>query len=400
MTPSSGPQSAGTLAVPGLRFIRGLGHHPLGDLWQAADDAGTEFRVLTLAASFGDGDSLFQRLRAIRHPSLPPCKVVRVPEHRLALATLRYERTLGERFEMCRAAGTQGVPRGELLHYLRSAAQTLDALFAQWKMPHLALNPRNLLLDGKTAWVADYGQAPLLWQPSKESLTTLNPRYAAPELADGQHGPAADQYALALIFAEMLTGLHPRVRGGSGLFCRLGTSVAPCVVPTAAKPDLEAVAPEDRPILMRALSSNPAERFESCLAFIRALEKSAAATMGPGPLLCSLPLVLPVECLSGQAIPVPLIAPSLEQLLATLARRSDVKWVAGGQRNARYLLSSAGVWEYQFSVDWHTENFRRNWRPFATTGMLRFERKAPTAFSSACRSPAGANGETATRPAP
>ena len=162
------------------------------------DEAGREFRLLTLAASFGDAEPLLQRLRAIRHAALPPCKAIRVAEHRLALVTLRYEKTLGERFEAARAAGMQGVPRGELLGYLRSAAEALDTLFHHWKMPHLAVNPRNLLLDHGRAWVADYGLAPLLWLPTREPLAALNPRYVAPECADGNQGLAADQYALEI----------------------------------------------------------------------------------------------------------------------------------------------------------------------------------------------------------
>ncbi len=65
-------------------------------------------------------------------------------------------------------------------------------------------------------FLEDFGLAPLLWLPSGKPASQLNPRYAAPEVHEPVSSPAADQYSLALIYTEMLTGIYPRTKALSG----------------------------------------------------------------------------------------------------------------------------------------------------------------------------------------
>src|SRR5262249_39581962 len=213
----------------------------------------------------GEEEKVLQRLRAVQHAALPPSRVLRASSDRLAVITFFYEGSLRDRFEACRAAGLPGVPRAELPGYLRPAAEALDALVAHWNVPHLGLNPRNLLLERGRAWLADYGLVQLLWLPGGQPAAFLNPRYSAPELLVGTHSPAADQYALALIYAEMLSGYHPqslrRPSGKSGPFRRSSGRPGDTIPAPAGKIDLDMIIASDRDILARALHADPGQRY-------------------------------------------------------------------------------------------------------------------------------------------
>jgi serine/threonine protein kinase len=160
--------------------------------------------------------------------------------------------------QQAQALGLPGIPRDELLAHLRSAAEALHALFGRHKLLHLTLNPRNLLLDGERLLLADFGLAELLWRSARQAVAQLNGRYSAPELFAGTLSPAADQYSLALIYHELLTGRLPA--DPSGLL-------------------LEQLPPGDRPIVARALHPQPRQRWATAVEFIAALE----AVAGPAP---------------------------------------------------------------------------------------------------------------------
>src|SRR5204863_909212 len=108
------------------------------------------------------------------------------------------------RCDECRARGGSGIPRAELLGYLRTAAEALDALGQQTQLAHLGLNPRNLLLSQGRLRLADFGLIPLVCLPTGRPAAQLNASYAAPELAEAKLSLSADQYSLALIYVELL----------------------------------------------------------------------------------------------------------------------------------------------------------------------------------------------------
>ena len=59
--------------------------------------------------------------------------------------------------DQLRREGKTGIPRTELLSYLRDAAEALDFMYEQHGLQHLDIKPANLLLQGSHAKVADFG---------------------------------------------------------------------------------------------------------------------------------------------------------------------------------------------------------------------------------------------------
>jgi hypothetical protein len=119
------------------------------------------------------------------------------------------------------------------------------------------LNPRNLMLSGGKPRVADFGLAQLLWLPSGQPVAERNARYTAPELLERRISPRCDQYSLALVYHELLTGsLPPRGKGKSNLG----------LLPEA-----------DRAAIGRALERDPGRRYASNSELIQALKSPRPA---------------------------------------------------------------------------------------------------------------------------
>src|SRR5439155_6808273 len=85
----------------------------------------------------------------------------------------------------------------------------------------------------------------------------------APELFEGQVSRGCDTFSLAVIWQELLTGIHPY----------RGQSMQPqALARSKARPDLSGLPHADRGIIARALERDPQQRWGSCTELVRALE--------------------------------------------------------------------------------------------------------------------------------
>jgi hypothetical protein len=255
--------------VPGHEFQECVGRAATGEIWKARN-AGGEPRLVKLVAGFDPAAACvaggaLERLRNLRHPALADVDVVVTPGERLAVLSAPVEWTLADRLRECQEKRMPGVPRGELVGYLGEVAQCLDELNSRTGLSHLALTPRTLALTTDGVQVHDFGLAELVWLPGGITAAGFNPRYASPELVAGQAGPTSDQYSLALVYGEMLTGAHP---------LRAVNPRQPAAQKNC-RPDLALVPAPDRPAMLKALSPEPDRRFDTCSEFVRALIDAA-----------------------------------------------------------------------------------------------------------------------------
>lgn len=260
--PLQAPATGTTHAeAAGYRLVANLGSTPLADVWRAQTPDGHVCLVKFIYGFAGGADAL-ARLQALTHPTLLPQVIVAREPGRLVLASDAVEKTLRERCREFQVQGSPGIARHELLRYLQTAAEALDSLGQQHAVYHLGLNPRCLLVEADDLLVADFGLVHLLWLPAKQDVGRRNAGYAPPELLTGQAYQSSDQYSLALIFHEMLTGALPRQSSQ-----RQGR--APSQLTLVALPD------RDREIIARALDPDPAARWPSCMELVRALHEAS-----------------------------------------------------------------------------------------------------------------------------
>ena len=181
--------------------------------------------------------------------------------------------TLRNRLEACREAGRAGIPEGELINYLREAAEGLDFLHAK-HVVHRDVKPDNILLLNGHAKVADFG---LAWQQDKTMAPMKTfagtPAYMAPEIWGKEGGPPSDLYALAVTYVELRQGRPPLASQPihEMMFAHLD-----------GVHDFEPFVREDeRVVIEKALARVPEERYGSCSEFVESLAVALGVSVVP-----------------------------------------------------------------------------------------------------------------------
>ena len=255
--------------LEGYKLLDNLGRGPTGELWRARGPGGG-MALVRFVPCDPDAPAL-RTLEGLAHPGLAPLRVMPAGPGRTAIISQAGRASLADWFRECQGKGLPGLPRADLLGHLGRAADTLDELYHQRQMQHLALSPRHFALGDGEPFLIDFGLAELLWLPQGIQPAEANPRYSAPELFDGLVSDACDQYALALLFQELLVGVHPF----RNLNCRQMASPK-----LRGQPDLSMLCGADRAAVLKALSTDPAQRFRSCREFVQELQDADAAREG------------------------------------------------------------------------------------------------------------------------
>jgi len=142
---------------------------------------------------------------------------------------------------------------------------------------HLDVKPSNFLLrlreeqpNRPDLLLADFGIARFSTATSSTSQKVQGtPSYMAPEQWSGQPVPASDQYALAVMAYEILTGNRP-FKGGPGQLMYQHFHVQP-QPPSKENPRIPASVDA---VILRALAKRPEERYSSVYAFAQALQQA------------------------------------------------------------------------------------------------------------------------------
>jgi hypothetical protein len=140
---------------------------------------------------------------------------------------------------------------------------------------HGALSPAELLVQED-----DSLKVLGFWKPSLASSGEVSPfertHYSAPEQIRGVGAQAAsDQYSLAVIAHELLTGVTPFQGDAIAVRNRIVLDSPPD--PATVNPSLGA---EAGAVLLRGLDKSPAARYGSCLEFVHALNDALEMTPG------------------------------------------------------------------------------------------------------------------------
>ena len=162
----------------------------------------------------------------------------------------------------------------DALAIARDVGAALDYAHRQGVV-HRDVKPENILLADGHAMVADFGIARAIAEAGSATITEPGlavgtPAYMSPEQASAQREVDArsDLYSLACVLFEMLAG-EPPFSGPSALRV-IARQVTELPRPLRAlRPDAPAAVEQ---AVARALSKDPAGRFDSVAAFIEALE--------------------------------------------------------------------------------------------------------------------------------
>ena len=276
----------GEESLPGYRLIEPLGSGGFGEVWKCEAPGGI-FKAIKFV--FGNLNSLdmdgaradqelkaLNRVKEIRHPFILSMDRIEIVEGELLIVMELADQSLHDAYEECLAAGLAGIPRDTLLGYIRDGAEALDHMNEKHGLQHLDIKPRNLFLISNHVKVADFGLVKHLERSGMSGvLGGVTPLYAAPETFSGQISNHSDQYSLAIVYQELLTGQRPFNGKNPRQLAQQHLE---------GEPDLRSLPEAERPVVARALE-DPSKRFPNCLAFFRALYNArAAARPSPGQL--------------------------------------------------------------------------------------------------------------------
>ncbi|MEM9643552.1 MAG: protein kinase [Planctomycetota bacterium] len=261
--------------VPGYEPITGytleekIGQGGFGEVWRADAPGGIKKAVKFV---FGATDQSrgsrelksLERIKGVHHPFLLTLERFGIVDDQLVIVTELADGSLEDIYDRHRKRGSCGIPRQALLAYLHDAADALDYLHSNYQLQHLDIKPGNLLLVGGHVKVGDFGLLKDLREADCSVVGGLTPIYAPPEVFDGRPTLQSDQYSMAVMYQELLTGTRPF----SG---RTIAQLATQHVHSA--PNLEPLPPGDRPVVAKALEKNPERRFGNCIEFVDALRE-------------------------------------------------------------------------------------------------------------------------------
>jgi serine/threonine protein kinase len=264
--------------LPGYRLIQPLGSGGFGEVWKCEAPGGL-FKAIKFV--FGNLNSLdidgaraeqelqaLNRVREVRHPFILSTERIEVVEGELVIVMELADKSLHDTFHECQGAGLVGIPRETLLRYIRDAAEALDHMNDKHNLQHLDIKPRNLFLVSDRVKVADFGLVKHLERSGGSVLGAVTPLYAPPETFGGKISDRSDQYSLAIVYQELLTGQRPFNGKNPRTLAHQHIN---------EQPELRSLPEAERPVIARALAKDPNKRFPNCLAFVRALYNARPA---------------------------------------------------------------------------------------------------------------------------
>ena len=167
----------------------------------------------------------------------------------------------------------QQLPVEEAVHHGRAIASALDYAHRQ-NIVHRDVKPENVMLYEGEAMVMDFGIAKAVSAAGSETLTQTGmmigtPAYVSPEQAAGETNldGKSDQYSLACVVYEMITGERPFVGSSPQAIMAKRFKETPAPLRTIRSAVPESV----EKAVMRAMSTEAAARYTSTAQFGQAL---------------------------------------------------------------------------------------------------------------------------------
>ena len=267
------------------KIVRELGRGAMGVVYHAIDpNIGRPVAIKTIRLSdVANGEEqkrlrerLFREARSAGMLSHPGIVTIYDVEEQDGLAYIAMEYVDGPTLDQVLSGPTPIAPDG-MFSILGQTAVALD--YAHGKsIVHRDIKPANIMIaaDGTTK-IADFGIAKIT---TSEQFTMTGsivgtPHYMSPEQVQGQTVDGrSDQFSLAVIAYEMLTGEKPYT--GEHLTTVVYKIVAEePVAPHRVNPSLSAGIEN---VIRKGLAKKPEQRYQTCQEFVEALEKACGAT--------------------------------------------------------------------------------------------------------------------------
>ena len=260
---------AGAVPFPGYRLLRLRGVGGFSTVWEASDPTGELIAMKFMSSASPTTTSRelrsLQAIQAVTHPNLLITRHVWSLPGWIAIGMDLADASLLDLLELYSEEFNRPIEAKKLCHYLYQAALALDFLNRRHHridgklvgLQHGDIKPNNVLLLGDESKLADYGLATPTTGPMTPCPRHGTAEYCAPEVFQGMLSDRSDQFSLAVTYFVLRTGRFPYSAPPSNREA-LRNYVRP-------EPDLSPLSEPERPVMARALSPIPQNRYPSCL---------------------------------------------------------------------------------------------------------------------------------------
>ncbi len=299
-------------------------------------------------------------------------------EHPNIVEVLDYDVQEGTAFLVMKYASNgslrQYYPRGTRLPlttailYVKQVAEALQYAHEK-QLIHRDIKPENMLLgQSNEILLSDFGIALIAQSSRLQSTQDIigTAHYMAPEQLQGRPRLASDQYALAVVVYEWLSGEYPF----HGTFSELYSQHL-FVAPPPLREKVPGLPFEVEQVVLTALAKNPDQRFASVRTFATALEQASLGYPTTTTPLFHVPLVFAPPMRE----PVPTETPQSSKSL--LSRRTVFIGLVGGLAGLAamggglaWLMSSQGLHSPSLSPSPNTDTTVSTPLPQGTTILI------------------------------
>lgn len=224
-------------------------------------------KVLTASLTGEESKRFLQEARTmaeLHHPHIVRCTDFGIEQ---GVPFLVMEYAPGGTLRDLYPEGTQ-VPLDTVITYVQEIADALQYAHDHQLM-HLDIKPENMLLGkNNTILLSDFGLARFTYSLSasqKSLIGTIN--YMAPEQIRGKPVPASDQYALATMAYEWLTGVYPFAGNDTRAIAAQHLTITPPPMRTL----VASIPPAMDDVVLTALAKDPQDRYPTIKDFAQAL---------------------------------------------------------------------------------------------------------------------------------
>jgi serine/threonine protein kinase, bacterial len=273
--------------LPGYRLRQLVGQGGFAEVWEATTPDGgpsvaMKFMHVTDGINAGIEIRALQSMQRLIHPNLLRIHQVWSSPSHVVISMDLADGSLQDILFACLDEYGTPLPPADACQYLSHAAEAIDFLnshqhFHDGKrvgFQHGDIKPSNLLVFGDTVKLADFGLAVPMTQSRSQRLPKGTIQFAAAEIFQGLVTDQSDQYSLAVSYCLL--------RGGRVPFTDSPRTFQTTY--TRPDPDLTMLSEPERPVIARALSPSPINRWPTCRAMMEAL---AEVHQSPWPELVS-----------------------------------------------------------------------------------------------------------------
>ena len=256
---------SGQQPLPGYTIKRGIGIGGFGEVYFAVTDGGKEVALKWIRSNLDIEMRGVQQCLNLKHPNLVHLYDIRADAQGNHWLVMEY--VAGEPLSTILSRHPNGVAPELAAQWFHGLAQAIHCLH-EHGIVHRDLKPGNIFLENGLIKVGDYGLCKFIADSHHAGMTkdVGTVHYMAPEISTGTYNRQIDIYAAGVLLYEMLTGHVPFEGESAGEILMKHLTVPP---------DLSRVPKEFVTVVEKALTKNPAHRFQT----ITEMAKEVAAVV-------------------------------------------------------------------------------------------------------------------------